>query len=65
MGGGSVDPVTGSFNFAVTEGYMIRNGQIQEPVRGASLIGTGGSWFKKITLSATASCRLHIHTSSI
>ncbi len=41
MGGGSVNPVTGQFNFAVLEGYMIRNGKICEPVRGASLIGRG------------------------
>ncbi|MCQ2435809.1 MAG: TldD/PmbA family protein [Clostridia bacterium] len=41
MGGGSVDPLTGSFNFAVDEGYIVRNGKICEPVRGASLIGTG------------------------
>lgn len=41
MGGGSVNPTTGSFNFAVNEGYIIRNGQICEPVRGASLIGKG------------------------
>ncbi|MGM9682937.1 MAG: TldD/PmbA family protein [Eubacteriales bacterium] len=41
MGGGSVNPLTGAFNFAVREGYMIRNGKICEPVRGASLIGTG------------------------
>ncbi|HIZ56542.1 MAG TPA: TldD/PmbA family protein [Firmicutes bacterium] len=41
MGGGSVNPVTGEFNFSVTEGYMIRNGEIQEAVRGASLIGRG------------------------
>ena len=41
MGGGSVNPVTGEFNFAITEGYMVRNGVICEPVRGASLIGTG------------------------
>ena len=41
MGGGSVNPVTGSFNFAVNEGYIIRNGRICEPVRGASLIGKG------------------------
>ena len=37
MGGGSVNPVTGEFNFAVLEGYMVRNGEICEPVRGASL----------------------------
>ena len=41
MGGGSVNPVTGEFNFAVSEGYLIKNGVIQEPVRGASLIGKG------------------------
>ncbi len=41
MGGGSVDPATGEFNFAVREGYMIRNGKIAEPVRGATLIGKG------------------------
>ena len=41
MGGGSVDPQTGEFNFAVTEGYLIENGKITVPVKGASLIGTG------------------------
>ena len=41
MGGGSVQPATGEFNFAVEEGYLIRNGKIAEPVRGATLIGKG------------------------
>ena len=41
MGGGSVNPVTGEFNFSVSEGYLIRNGEICEPVRGASLVGKG------------------------
>ncbi len=41
MGGGSVNPLTGAFNFGVSEGYIVRNGKICEPVRGASLIGTG------------------------
>jgi len=41
MGGGSVNPLTGEFNFGVSEGYIIRNGVICEPVRGASLVGTG------------------------
>ena len=41
MGGGSVMPATGEFNFAVVEGYMIRDGKIAEPVRGATLIGKG------------------------
>jgi len=41
MGGGSVEPATGEFNFAVVEGYMIRHGKVAEPVRGATLIGKG------------------------
>lgn len=41
MGGGSVNPMTGDFNFAVSEGYLVRNGKIDKPVRGATLIGRG------------------------
>ncbi|HAO99402.1 MAG TPA: peptidase C69, partial [Fibrobacteres bacterium] len=41
MGGGSVNPATGEFNFAVEEGYLIKNGKIGDPVRGATLIGKG------------------------
>ena len=41
MGGGSVNPQTGEFNFTVLEGYMIENGKVTYPVRGASLIGSG------------------------
>lgn len=48
MGGGSVNPATGEFNFAVQEGYMIRKGKIAEPVRGAVLIGRGEEILKNI-----------------
>lgn len=41
MGGGSVNPATGEFNFSVDEAYVIRGGKIMEPVRGATLIGKG------------------------
>ena len=41
MGGGSVDTATGEFNFAVNEAYVIRNGKICEPVKGATLVGKG------------------------
>lgn len=48
MGGGSVQPATGEFNFSVNEGFMIRNGKIAEPVRSASLIGKGSEVLMKI-----------------
>lgn len=48
IGGGSVSPATGDFNFAVREGYIIKNGKIDRPVRGASLIGKGSEVLKKI-----------------
>lgn len=41
MGGGSVNPQTGEFNFSVQEGYLIENGKITVPVKGAALIGSG------------------------
>ncbi|NLY45834.1 MAG: TldD/PmbA family protein [Tissierella sp.] len=41
LGGGSVDPATGDFNFAVMEGYIVKDGKILKPVRGATLIGNG------------------------
>lgn len=50
MGGGSVDPSTGQFNFAVQEGYLIKNGKITTPVRGATLIGTGPEIMTKISM---------------
>ena len=36
-----MNPQTGEFNFAVQEGYMIENGKITYPVKGAALIGNG------------------------
>lgn len=53
MGGGSVNPVTGEFNFAVNEGYMVRNGKICEPVRGASLVGKGSEIIQNIDMVGT------------
>ncbi|MCR5794166.1 MAG: TldD/PmbA family protein [Solobacterium sp.] len=41
MGGGSVNPQTGEFNFSVLEGYLIENGKVTCPVKGAALIGSG------------------------
>ena len=50
MGGGSVNPLTGEFNFAVNEGYLVRNGKICEPVRGASLVGKGSEVIMNIDM---------------
>ncbi|MEG1559407.1 MAG: TldD/PmbA family protein [Clostridia bacterium] len=48
MGGGSVNPLTGEFNFSVLEGYWVKNGEIVCPVRGATLIGKGAVVLNKI-----------------
>ena len=53
MGGGSVNPVTGEFNFSVNEGYLIRDGKICEPVRGASLVGKGSDVIQNIDMVGT------------
>lgn len=50
MGGGSVNPVTGEFNFSVAEGYLIKDGKIDRPVRGASLIGKGSEILMRIDM---------------
>ncbi|MHB8779779.1 MAG: TldD/PmbA family protein [Candidatus Geothermincolia bacterium] len=41
LGGGEVNPVTGDFIFSVSEGYMVRDGKLAEPVKGATLVGNG------------------------
>lgn len=48
LGGGSVNPLTGEFNFAVAEGYWVRDGKILHPVRGAMLIGRGAEILQRI-----------------
>jgi len=41
MGGGQVNTVNGGFVFEILEGYMIEDGKISYPIRGATLIGNG------------------------
>ena len=41
FGGGQVDITSGKFVFQCTEAYRVRNGKIEEPVTGATLIGDG------------------------
>jgi TldD protein len=40
LSGGSVNPVTGVFNFTCRESYLIENGKKTKPIRGATLIGS-------------------------
>ena len=51
MGGGSVGP-TGQFNFAVEEAYLIENGQLTKPVKGATLIGEAKEVMPRISMCA-------------
>ena len=41
LGGGQVNTATGDFVFGMTEAYLIEDGRITEPLRGANLIGNG------------------------
>jgi TldD protein len=48
FGGGQVDIVSGKFVFSVTEGYLIEDGKITTPVKGATLIGAGSQALTKV-----------------
>ncbi|MBI3353792.1 MAG: TldD/PmbA family protein [Nitrospirae bacterium] len=50
MGGGQVNTVNGDFVFEVSECYLIENGKIGEPVRGATLTGNGPEVLKNIDI---------------
>lgn len=49
MGGGSVSPGTGDYNFGSEEAYLIKNGKIEKPIKGATLIGRGIETLGRIT----------------
>jgi TldD protein len=49
MGGGSVG-ATGQFNFGVDEAYLIENGQITKPLKGATLIGEAKEIMQRISM---------------
>lgn len=50
LGGGQVDPITGDFVFAVTEGYLIEGGRVGPMVRGATLVGNGPRTLHKVDM---------------
>ena len=49
FGGGQVDITSGKFVFSASEAYMIEDGQITAPVRGATLIGNGPDALTRVT----------------
>ncbi len=50
FGGGQVDITSGDFVFSSSEAYLIENGKIKYPIKGATLIGNGGNAMHKIKM---------------
>ncbi len=50
FGGGQVDITNGKFVFAATEAYMIENGKVTYPVKGATLVGNGPDVLKRVSM---------------
>jgi len=50
FGGGQVDITSGKFVFSASEAYLIENGKITAPVKGATLIGNGPDAMSKISM---------------
>jgi TldD protein len=50
FGGGSVDITSGNFVFSATESYLIEDGKLTRPLRGASLIGNGPEALKYVSM---------------
>lgn len=50
FGGGQVDITSGKFVFSTSEAYLIENGKITKPVKGATLIGDGPDVLTKVSM---------------
>ncbi len=50
FGGGQVDITSGKFVFSTAEAYLIENGKITSPIKGATLVGSGAEVMQKITM---------------
>jgi TldD protein len=50
FGGGQVDITSGKFVFSASEAYMIENGKITYPVKGATLIGDGPDVLTRVSM---------------
>ena len=53
FGGGQVDITSGKFVFTASEAYLIENGRVTRPVRGATLIGNGPDVLTRVTMVGT------------
>ena len=56
MGGGQVDITSGKFVFSASEAYLIENGRISAPVKGATLIGNGPDCLTKVRAIGNDMC---------
>jgi TldD protein len=50
FGGGQVDITSGKFVFSASEAYLIEDGKVTAPVRGATLIGNGPDALTRVTM---------------
>jgi TldD protein len=50
FGGGQVDITSGKFVFSASEAYLIENGKVTAPVKGATLIGNGPDVLKRVSM---------------
>jgi len=50
FGGGQVDITSGKFVFSASEAYLIENGKITQPIKGATLIGNGPEVMQQISM---------------
>ena len=50
FGGGQVDITSGKFVFSASEAYLIENGKITRPVKGATLIGNGPDVLRRVSM---------------
>ena len=50
FGGGQVDIASGRFTFSATEAYLIENGRVTTPIRGATLIGNGPDIMTRVSM---------------
>ncbi|MCM5175860.1 metallopeptidase TldD-related protein, partial [Escherichia coli] len=50
FGGGQVDITSGKFVFSTSEAYLIENGKVTKPVKGATLIGSGIETMQQISM---------------